>query len=127
MKFFCYNLDLPSKTFHSVPTSFSNKIYSKHVKSSTNDPFFMYLAFQSVHKPIQVPKKYIRMYKHLNKKDEKRVEMMAMVTALDEAIGKIVKKLKKEGLFKNTFFLFTSDVSKTLFTAAEKNRYPLIL
>ena len=74
----------------------------------------MYLAFQSVHKPIQVPKKYIRMYKHLNKKDKERIEMMAMVTALDEAVGKIVKKLKMEGLFKNTFFFFTSDVSKSL-------------
>ena len=36
---------------------------------------------------------------------------MAMVTALDDAVGKIVKKLHERGLFENTLFVFTSDVS----------------
>ena len=36
---------------------------------------------------------------------------MAMITALDDAVGEIVQNLKSKGLFDNTFFLFTSDVS----------------
>ena len=41
--------------------------------------------------------------------------MMAMITALDDAVGEIVQNLKSKGLFDDTFFLFTSDVS-TLIT-----------
>ena len=36
---------------------------------------------------------------------------MAMITALDDAVGEIVQNLKSKGLFDDTFFLFTSDVS----------------
>ena len=72
----------------------------------------MYLAFHSVHAPIQVPLKYLEMYNHLNEtKSETRRKMMAMVTALDDNVGKIVQHLKKRDLFDNTIFLFTSDVS----------------
>ena len=34
-----------------------------------------------------------------------------MVTNLDDAVGAIVDKLKETGVWDNTFFLFTSDVS----------------
>ena len=75
----------------------------------------MYLAFHSVHAPIQVPFKYLEMYNHLNDtKSKTRRKMMAMVTALDDNVGKIVQHLKKRDLFDNTIFLFTSDVSFSL-------------
>ena len=91
-----------------------HETFLKHVLNYENDvslpPFFMYLAFHSVHAPIQVL--YLEMYNHLNKtKSEKRRKMMAMVTALDDNVGKIVQHLKKRDLFDNTIFLFTSDVS----------------
>ena len=93
-----------------------HETFPKHVLNYENDaslpPFFMYLAFHSVHAPIQVPLKYLEMYNHLNEtKSEKRRKMMAMVTALDDNVGKIVQHLKKRDLFDNTIFLFTSDVS----------------
>ena len=52
------------------------------------------------------------MYSYLkNKLSTDRRKMMAMVTALDDNVGKIVQHLKKRDLFDNTIFLFTSDVS----------------
>ena len=91
----------------------------------------MYLAFHSVHAPIQVPFKYLEMYNHLNEtKSETRRKMMAMVTALDDNVGKIVQHLKKRDLFDNTIFLFTSDVSFFTITCTgckEKNGHPHIL
>lgn len=88
----------------------ARQIINRHVRNKSSAPFFMYLAFHSVHRPIQVPKKYIEMYKHLHHKEKKkRIKMMAMVTAMDKAVGKIVKSLKNEDLFDNTLFFFTSD------------------
>ena len=55
---------------------------------------------------------------------------MAMVTALDDNVGKIVQHLKKRDLFDNTIFLFTSDVSFFTITCTgceEKNGHPNIL
>ena len=61
---------------------------------------------------MQVPKRYMKLYTHLEHKENKaRRKMMAMITALDDAVGEIVQNLKSKGLFDNTFFLFTSDVS----------------
>ena len=34
-----------------------------------------------------------------------------MVTALDDAVGKVVTSLKKNKMYKNTFIVFTADVS----------------
>ena len=39
----------------------------------------------------------------------------AMVTALDDAVGKIVTSLKKNKMYKNTFIVFTADVSTIFF------------
>ena len=64
---------------------------------------------------MQVPKRYMKLYKHLEHKENKaRRTMMAMITALDDAVGEIVQNLKSKGLFDDTFFLFTSDVSNNL-------------
>ena len=61
---------------------------------------------------MQVPKRYMKLYTHLEHKENKaRRTMMAMITALDDAVGEIVQNLKSKGLFDDTFFLFTSDVS----------------
>ena len=92
---------------------FATEIYfSKHHENTPNKPFFMYLAFHAVHSPIQVPKKYYKMYnQYKHKESRKRRKMLAMVTALDDAVGKIIKKLKKNGLFENTLIFFSSDVS----------------
>ena len=34
-----------------------------------------------------------------------------MVTALDEATGRVISSLKKNGLYKNTIIVFSADVS----------------
>lgn len=69
-------------------------------------PFFLYLPFQGVHEPLQVPEKYLDMYPKKTGNDKIKA---AMLTALDDAIGSIITTLKSTPLYTNTIIVFTSD------------------
>jgi len=69
-------------------------------------PLFLYLAFTAVHMPIQVPAEYEALYPSL--KVEQRT-YAAMVSAMDEAIGRVVAALEAAGLRENTLIVFSSD------------------
>jgi arylsulfatase A-like enzyme len=57
--------------------------------------------------PYQAPQDYIERYKAI--KDEKRRTYAAMITALDDQIGRIVAALDKKGMRDNTLIIFSSD------------------
>lgn len=75
--------------------------------SRSEDPFFLYLPFQSVHFPLEVPQIYKDLYP--NEKDKQRQTYLGMITALDESVGRIIRKLKATGQYENTVFAFSSD------------------
>ncbi|MBL8991436.1 MAG: arylsulfatase [Phycisphaerae bacterium] len=70
-------------------------------------PFYLYLAFNAPHTPYQAPQAYIDRYKHIE--DPTRRTYAAMVTCLDEEIGRVIDALEKAGLRDNTLVLFHSD------------------
>ncbi|XP_046335684.2 arylsulfatase B-like [Haliotis rufescens] len=76
-------------------------------RHDVSQPLFMYLPYQNVHGPIEVPKKYEDMYPNVI--NEGRRKYSGMVSALDEAVGNVTKALKDRGLFENTLILFTAD------------------
>ncbi len=69
-------------------------------------PFFLYLPFNAVHWPLQAPQDYI---KRFNTGDENRDIYLAMLTSMDEAIGKVLDALKRTGADGNTLVIFFSD------------------
>lgn len=69
-------------------------------------PFFLYVPFNAVHAPHQVPEKYKEPYAQLK---EPRRTYAGMVAAMDEAIGGIIAALEKRGLRSNTLIIFSSD------------------
>ncbi|MBA7603773.1 Arylsulfatase [subsurface metagenome] len=69
-------------------------------------PFFLYLPFNAVHWPLQAPDDYI---KRFNTGDENRDTYLAMLTSMDEAIGKVLDALKRIGADGNTLVIFFSD------------------
>ncbi|CAH1775568.1 unnamed protein product [Owenia fusiformis] len=80
----------------------------KVIKHHNNEkPFFLYLPFQAVHTPLQVPKQYTDQYGHI--KDNNRRIFLGMVSALDEAVGNITKALRKNRMLRDTLIVFTSD------------------
>jgi arylsulfatase A-like enzyme/peptidoglycan/xylan/chitin deacetylase (PgdA/CDA1 family) len=73
-------------------------------------PFFLYLAYNAPHFPIQPPNdKLIDVIKNHPGVDEKRAKNIALVQHLDESIGNIYKTLEKNGQLENTIIIFTSD------------------
>jgi arylsulfatase B len=70
-------------------------------------PFYLYLAFNAPHTPYQAPQEYIDRYKNIA--DPTRRTYAAMVTCLDDEIGRVVAALDKKGLRENTLIVFHSD------------------
>lgn len=72
----------------------------------TAKPLFLYVPFNAVHAPHQVPEEYLRPYAHL--KGERRI-YAGMLAAMDEAIGRVVAAIEKKGMRENTLIFFCSD------------------
>ncbi|CAN5504207.1 hypothetical protein BH18VER1_BH18VER1_19200 [soil metagenome] len=68
-------------------------------------PLFLYVPFNGVHAPHQVPEKYTEGYEGLR---GVRQRMAGMITAVDEAIGQIVAMLDDQRK-QNTLIIFASD------------------
>jgi arylsulfatase A-like enzyme len=69
-------------------------------------PLFLYLAFNAVHAPHQVPESYLAPYEEL--KNPRRI-YAGMVAAMDEAIGQVIAALEEKELRENTLVIFSSD------------------
>jgi arylsulfatase A-like enzyme len=99
------------------------------VEKNKSNPFFLYWASAIPHVPLQAPKNWVDYY-HKKFGDEKpyvyydkkgsyypcrypRATYAAMISYLDENVGKLIAQLKKEGLYENTLILFTSDNGPT--------------
>lgn len=73
-------------------------------------PFFMYLAYNAPHFPIQPPEEWLeKVRKREGNIDEKRAKNVALVEHLDYSIGRVVEALKKSGQYENTIIIFSSD------------------
>jgi len=75
-------------------------------KHDPDRPLFLYLAFNAVHVPHQVPPEYKEPYANL---PEPRRTYAGMVAAMDEAIGRVLAALDRKHMRHNTLILFSSD------------------
>ncbi|HET6347794.1 MAG TPA: arylsulfatase [Candidatus Krumholzibacteria bacterium] len=76
-------------------------------KHDTKKPLYLYLTFNAPHTPYQAPQDYIDRYKDIP--DPTRRTYAAMVSCLDDEIGRVVAALDKKGMRKNTLIIFHSD------------------
>ncbi len=89
------------------------------IERHRNEPFFLYASFNAPHTPLQATQKYLDRFP--NVKDEKRRIYLAMVSALDDAVGAILTKLRETGLEKDTLVVFLSDNGCATYTGACTN------
>ena len=89
-------------------TTLLGKDAAKYIDAQdASTPFYLYLAFNAPHTPYQAPNEYIARYADIE--DPTRRTYAAMVSALDDEIGRVVAALDKKGLRENTLILFHSD------------------
>ena len=73
-------------------------------------PFFLYLAYNAPHFPIEPPTEWHdRVRSRAQGMDPKRVANVAFVEHLDDRIGRVLSTLDQAGLARDTVVVFTSD------------------
>jgi arylsulfatase A-like enzyme len=80
-------------------------------RAKTKDrPFFLYLAYNAPHFPIEPPAAWLAKVKQRAPQlDEKRAKNVAFVEHLDDCIGRVLAALKENGLEENTVVVFAAD------------------
>lgn len=89
------------------------------IKEHRDEPFFLYLPFNTPHSPMQVPDAYFKKFegKELNMRYQGKESedlaftraALAMVENIDYNVGRIDKAIKDLGLAENTVVVYLSD------------------
>lgn len=98
----------------------------RFIRENRSHPFFLYYASPLPHTSLQAPQRLVDHYIQKFGTDEKpylggsyfpvrypHATRAAMITLLDEYVGRIVKELKDLGIYENTLIVFTGDNGAT--------------
>jgi arylsulfatase A-like enzyme len=98
----------------------------EYISKNKSTPFFMFIAFNAPHSPMQAKKEHKSMYGHI--KNEALQLYAAMLHSMDENIGKILRELDNQNLTQNTLIVFLSDNGPSLgYTVDWPKEWPKVL
>jgi arylsulfatase A-like enzyme len=86
-------------------------------------PLFLYVPFNAPHAPLQAPPRHMSTYADVKERD--RRTYAAMVTCMDEAVGRIVAALDRRGIRENTLLFFSSDNGGAAYRGGGADNRPL--
>ncbi|MFM2301481.1 MAG: hypothetical protein RLZZ84_1217 [Pseudomonadota bacterium] len=92
------------------------------IDANRNRPFFLYLAYNAPHTPLQALKSDFDALPQI--KDHTQRVYGAMIRQLDRRIGDVLHKLKDTGLEQNTLVVFTSDNGGAWYTGIPDSNAP---
>ncbi|MCP5556179.1 MAG: sulfatase-like hydrolase/transferase [Verrucomicrobiaceae bacterium] len=79
-------------------------------RATATQPFFLYLAYNAPHDPVQPPPDWLEKVKKREPQlDEKRTKLVAFIEHLDDGIGRVLGTLDQLKLTDDTLVIFTSD------------------
>jgi arylsulfatase A-like enzyme len=86
----------------------SVKFINDHKASDeSDDPFFLFFSFNAVHLPLEATKQYESRFPKIKNKNRKTYA--GMLSALDDAMGRVMETVRKHGEEENTLVFFYSD------------------
>ncbi len=77
------------------------------INRASDRPFFLYVAYNAVHSPLQGADRYMKKFAHIE--DIHRRIFAAMLANLDDSVGEILEAVKSNRLEKDTLIIFLSD------------------
>ena len=83
-------------------------------------PFFLYLCYFGPHVPLEAPAKYLSRFP--GEMPERRRHALAMISAIDDGVGRILETLRDRGIDEQTLIAFTSDNGAPLQLTKEDTR-----
>ena len=88
-------------------TDYLSREAVKAIEANRDRPFFMYLAYNAPHTPLQSEKRDYDALSHIEDHTERTYA--GMIRGLDRGIGQVLASLEENGLSDNTIVIFTSD------------------
>jgi arylsulfatase A-like enzyme len=89
-------------------------------RASSPQPFFLYLAYNAPHFPVQPPREWLdRVRKRLPDVTPRRAALIALIEHMDAGIGRVIQALRETGRLDNTLILFTGDNGGNLADSAD--------
>ena len=77
------------------------------IEGRGEQPWFLYLPFNAQHGPLEAPRKYLDRFPGIA--DKKRRTFAAMLSAMDDAVGRVLAAVRKAGQDENTLVFFIGD------------------
>lgn len=77
------------------------------VERNHDGAFFLFLSYNAPHGPLQATEDYLARFADI--KDEKRRTYAAMVSAVDDGVGRLLQSLREHEVEENTIVFFLSD------------------
>ncbi len=87
--------------------AFSREAAAFITRCGAERPFFLHLAYNAVHSPMQADEAYMKRVSHIE--DLQRRIFAAMLTQLDEGVGTVLDAIEKAGVRERTLVVFLSD------------------
>lgn len=94
----------------------------KFIERGDERPFFLYLAFNAPHNPLDAPKAVYDRLDHIA--DHTTRVYYAMIESMDAAIGRVLDALEASGSARNTVVIFTSDNGGAWYTHIPLHNHP---
>ena len=99
-------LSQPVDEHENLTTAFTREARD-FIARHSGQPFFLYLAYNAVHSPLQGEEGYMKRFAHIA--DIQRRIFAAMLAHLDDSVGQVTEQLRASGVEQNTLVVFLSD------------------
>ena len=118
--------EYPKNTLHEGDDYSSDRVMDRaleYIEKQKDGPFFLHLAFQIPHASLRAKEEWKAKYRpilketplppkkhpHYSYEREPKTTFAAMVSYMDDNVGRVLDKLKELGIDKNTLVMFASD------------------
>lgn len=108
----------PVKSYEYLTQDFAREA-GAFIEKHKSHPFFCFLPFNAVHGPLQAPPEYLERFHAIA--DENRRTYAGMLSAMDDGVGAVLRKLEDLELLDDTLVVFISDNGGPTLQTTSKN------